>query len=228
MIMEADNMGAIHDVARRQESLLAPPERKVLHWLARRMPKRIGPDHLTALGFAATAMAGFCYAACRWWAPALPVVNIFVAINWFGDSLDGTLARVRGTLRPRYGFYVDHMLDSLGSLLLIGGLAVSGLMNERVAVSLLVAFLLLSIHSYLATCTDACFRLSFWKFGPTELRLLLMAGNGYAYARPVTRVCGCQWLFFDVAGVIGATAMFLMLLALVARQTVRLYRAERI
>ncbi|MBZ5593956.1 MAG: CDP-alcohol phosphatidyltransferase family protein [Acidobacteriia bacterium] len=221
-------MTTFQDAVRRQESLLALPERKALRWLACRMPRWIHPDHLTLLGFAATALAGLCYAGARWWAPSLPLVNLWLAVNWFGDSLDGTLARVRGTLRPRYGFYVDHMVDAFGAVFLIGGLATSGLMSERVAVSLLVAFLLLAIHTYLATYTDGRFQLSIWQFGPTELRILLIVGNCYAYARPVVRVFGRYWLFFDVAGTVAAASMFTVLVAVVARQTVQLYRAERI
>jgi phosphatidylglycerophosphate synthase len=216
------------EAARHQESLVAPLERRALNWLARRAPARLHPDHLTALGLAAMALAGFCYAVARWWAPALLVVNLCLALNWLGDSLDGTLARVRGRLRPRYGFYVDHMVDSFGALFLIAGLAASGRMSERVAVALLVAFLLLSIHSYLATCTDGRFQLSFWKFSPTEIRILLMIGNACAFARPFVNIGATPHLFFDAAGLVAAAAMFVILIALVGRQTAALYRAERL
>src|SRR5690349_20031476 len=101
----------------------------------------------------------------------------FVVLNWFGDSWDGTLARVRNQQRPGYGFYVDHILDSLGSVALMGGLALSGFMSPMVAISLLVLFLLLSIQSYLATYTLGEFQMSFWSFGPTELRVLFALGN---------------------------------------------------
>src|SRR3972149_5445097 len=141
------------DAAGRQESLLAPLERRCLHGLALRLPGWVGPDHLTLLGFAALFFAGLSYSAAAWWPPALLLVNLWLAVNWFGDSLDGTVARLRNRQRPRYGFYVDHMVDSFGALFLIGGLAFSGYMSERVALGLLVSFLLLSINSYLATYT---------------------------------------------------------------------------
>jgi archaetidylinositol phosphate synthase len=221
-------MENFHDAVRRQESLLSQVERRVLQALARRAPGWIHPDHLTALGLCSMLFAGVCYAASRWWALALLLVNVWIAANWLGDSLDGTLARFRGRLRPRYGFYVDHMTDSFGALFLIAGLAISGRMSERVAVGLLVAFLLLSIHSYLATCTDGRFQLSYAKFSPTEIRLLLMVGNCYAYAKPVTRVFGPELRFFDVAGSVAVICMSAMLLVVVARQTVGLYRAERL
>jgi archaetidylinositol phosphate synthase len=221
-------MTTFRDATRRQESWLAPAERRVLRWLAMRTPAWVQPDHLTTLGLLSMAMGGICYAASRWWAPALLLVNVWLAANWFGDSLDGTLARVRGRLRPRYGFYVDHMVDSFGALFLIGGLAASGRMSERVAVGLLVSFLLLSIHSYLATHTDGRFQLSFLKFSPTEIRVLLMIGNAYAYARPQTRLAGVPCLFFDAAGAIALVCMAAMLIGLVARQTAYLYREERL
>ncbi len=221
-------MTRFRDAIRLQQSILAPAERKALRWLALRTPPWVQPDHLTALGLFSMAMGGVCYAASRWWAPALLLVNFWLLANWFGDSLDGTLARVRGRLRPRYGFYVDHMVDAFGTLFLIGGLAASGRMSERVAVGLLVAYLLLSIHSYLATHTDGRFQLSFLKFSPTEIRVLLMAGNCYAFARPETRLFGVPCLFFDAAGTVALACMLTMLLGLVTSQTVQLYRAERL
>jgi len=100
---------------RQQTSLLAPLERVCLNWLARNMPPWVKPDHLTLLGLVAMLMAGACYAIARWWPAALLMVNICLAINWFGDSLDGTLARARNKQRPRYGFYVDHIIDAFFS-----------------------------------------------------------------------------------------------------------------
>ncbi len=215
-----------HDAARRQESVLAPLERRCLHWLARHTPPWIGPDHLTVLGFLAMLFAGASYAWARWWPPALLVVNLWLAVNWLGDSLDGTLARVRNRQRPRYGFYVDHMVDSFGALFLLSGLAISGYMSERVAAGMLVAFLLLSINAYLATYTLGVFYLSYWKFSPTEIRVLLAVGNVVALLRPL--VFGARWRFFDVAGVVATAVMAVVLVASVALNTRALYRAEKV
>ena len=107
---------------RQQTSLLAPLERACLSWLARNMPSWVKPDHLTLLGFGAMLVAGVCYGLAKWWTPALLIVNLCLAINWFGDSLDGTLARTRNKQRPRYGFYVDHIIDAFGILFIICGL----------------------------------------------------------------------------------------------------------
>ncbi len=214
------------DAARTQESVLAPVERACLIWLARRTPGRITPDHLTLLGFLAMLLAGLTYAAARWWAPSLLLVNVWIALNWLGDSLDGTLARVRNQLRPRYGFYVDHIVDAFGALFLTGGLALSGYMSERIALGLLLGYFLLSIDAYLATYTLGAFRLSFWKFSPTEMRLLLAAGNAAAFLRP--NVFGGRRLFFDVSGGIAIVCIAAVAVISVARNTRALYRAERV
>ncbi len=134
-------------------------------------------------------------------------VIVFLALNWLGDSLDGTLARVRQTLRPRYGFYVDHMVDSFGALALMGGLALSGCMHPGLAIALLIMFLMLSIQSYLATHALGEFRISFWRFGPTELRILLAVGNLALFWRPRVHLLGASFRLFDVGGAIGLAGM---------------------
>ena len=216
------------EAARRQESLLAPLERRCLHWLVSCLPAWAGPDHLTLLGFAALFFAGVSYAAAAWWPPALLLVNLWLAVNWFGDSLDGTVARLRNRQRPRYGFYVDHMVDSFGALFLIGGLALSGFISSAVAMALLVGFLLLSINSYLATYTRGTFHLSFWGFSPTEIRILLALGNTVALWKPHVTVFGISARFFDVGGVVAAVVMAIVLLVSVAQNTAALYREEKI
>jgi phosphatidylglycerophosphate synthase len=219
------------EAIRKQESYLAPAERSCLRWLAERMPACVGSDHLTLLGFAALLLAGASYAAARWWPPALLLVNVWLAVNWFGDSLDGTLARVRNRQRPRYGFYVDHMVDSFGALFLIAGLALSGFMSAGVAAALLVSFLLLSINSYLATYTLGTFRLSFWRFSPTEIRILLALGNAVALVKPTVRVFDlfdAPVRFFDVGGIVAVAVMAVVLVVSVAENTLALYRAEKL
>ena len=209
-------------------SLLAPLEKKCLIWMARRAPRRINSDHLTALGLIALAGAGLSYWYARWNSAGLLLVIAFLVLNWLGDSLDGTLARVRNQQRPRYGFYVDHVVDAFGTFFLLGGLALSGYMSERIAIGLLIAYFMLTIEVYLATYTLGTFQLSFWKFSPTELRLLLMIGNVALFFRPVVRIFGDSYLLFDVGGAIGIVGMGLMLLTSVAKHTAALYRAEPI
>jgi archaetidylinositol phosphate synthase len=216
------------DAKRVQESLLAPFESRCLRWLARRMPPRISPDHLTLLGFAAQLLGGVSYALAGRWPVCLLIANLFIALNWFGDSLDGTVARIRNKLRPRYGFYVDHITDTFGALFLICGLALSGYVTERVAIAMLVGFLMLSVDTYLATYTIGAFRLSFWKFSPTEMRILLALGNAYAFYHPVVHFLGRERLFFDVAGIIASASMAVVVVASTIHNTVLLYRAETV
>ena len=212
--------------ARIQESVLAALEKRLLLWLAERIPSRLNSDHLTVLGFAAQLLTGISYALARFDKLWLIVGIGFMVLNWFGDSLDGTLARVRNQQRPRYGFYVDHILDSIGSVALMGGLALSGYMSPALAISLLVLFLLLSIQSYLAAYTLGEFRMSFWSFGPTELRLLLVAGN-LALFRWQTILHG-HYRLFDFGGAIGIAGMSAMLVFFTIKNIVRLYQEERI
>src|ERR1700682_3174152 len=138
------------DARREQTSILAPLERAALRGLARRMPRWVNSDHLSLLGLVAMFMAGVCYAASGRNPLMLHLVNLFIFLNWFGDSLDGTLARYRDRQRPRYGFYVDHIIDTFGAVFLLFGIALSGYMSERVAAAVLTAFFMLHINSYRA------------------------------------------------------------------------------
>jgi archaetidylinositol phosphate synthase len=216
------------EAERKQLSMLASVEKRTLIWLARRMPPWVNSDHLTLLGFAAMFAAGLCYWAASRDRRALVAVIAALALNWFGDSLDGTLARVRNRLRPRYGFYVDHITDAIGTFFLMGGLALSTYMSPNIAMGLMIAYFLLSIEVYLTTYTVGAFHLSFWSFGPTELRLLLCIGNIALFYRPVVTLFGRQFLLFDVGGVIGIAGMGLMLIWSAVRHTRMLYQSERL
>lgn len=223
-----ENRQRFPEMRRVQESWVASFEKQSLLWMAARTPSCVSPDHLTILGLVAQIGAGACYALAAWKRYALLGVIVCLTLNWLGDSLDGTLARVRQQLRPRYGFYVDHMVDSFGALALMGGLALSGCMHPWVAISLLVAFLMLSIQSYLATHALGEFRLSFWRFGPTELRILLAIGNLALLWKPRVHFLGAYYRLFDIGGIVGLAGMALMLVFFTEQNTVRLYREERI
>src|ERR1700720_1449229 len=186
------------NATRLQNSFTAATERKALLWLAARMPSSINSDHLTVLGFAAMFLAGCSYALARWTPWGLLLATVFLALNWLGDSLDGTLARVRNRQRPRYGFYVDHIVDTFAAFFLMGGLALSGYIRPAIAFGLLVAFLMLSIEAYLTTYTLGQFQLSYWKFGPTEIRLLLAAGNVGLFCSSGVKSTIAQWSLMDV------------------------------
>jgi archaetidylinositol phosphate synthase len=228
VLLEMKRARPFPEMQRLQESWVAAHERRALLWLAARTPQWIGPDQLTGLGLAAQVGAGACYALAAWNRYALLGVILCLALNWLGDSLDGTLARVRQQLRPRYGFYVDHMVDSFGALALMGGLALSGYMHPGIAIGLLVAFLMLSIQSYLAVHALGEFRLSFWRFGPTELRILLAIGNLALLWKPRVHFLGAHYRLFDIGGTIGLAGMALMVIFFAGQNTLRLYREERI
>jgi archaetidylinositol phosphate synthase len=220
--------GEFQEASRAQVSLLAPLEKKCLIWLARRTPRRINSDHLTALGLISLAGAGLSYWYARWNRAGLLAAIVFLMLNWLGDSLDGTLARVRNQQRPRYGFYVDHVVDAFGTFFLLAGLGLSGYMSERVATGLLIAYFMLSIEVYLATYTLGTFHLSFAKFSPTELRILLAIGSIVLLWRPDAHLRGTDWRLFDVGGAAGIAGMGVMLVVAAARHTRTLYDAERI
>jgi len=211
---------------RAHTSFLAAAEKKALIWIASRLPAQVNSDHLTALGFISLILAGTCYWYSRFNAWTLLLVIPFLVLNWFGDSLDGTLARVRNRQRPRYGFYVDHILDALGMSFLMAGLAFSGYMSPLIGGLFLVVYLLLSIEIYLATYTIGTFHLSYWRFGPTELRILLVIGNLFALWRPYAIVAGRNFLLFDIGFALGAGALALILIQATVKHVVMLYREE--
>jgi phosphatidylglycerophosphate synthase len=217
------------DEARRElRGLTAAAEKRVLLWLAARTPAWVTPDHLTALGLLGMALAGLAYRMSAEKPVWLHVTNLGLVLNWLGDSLDGTLARFRQRCRPRYGFYVDHLVDALGALLLIGGLALSGYMSAGIAAALLIAYFLVSINIYLATYALGVFKISFGPFGGTELRLLLMLGNLALLAQPRFTLMGRSLLVFDVAGAAAAAVLVLVLAVSTARNVRTLYELERV
>jgi phosphatidylglycerophosphate synthase len=213
---------------RQQQSILSPYEKRCLTWLAWRLPPWINSDHLTVLGFLGMAGAGLSFYLARTNQLALIAVIVCIAINWFGDSLDGTLARVRHRQRPRYGFYVDHMIDTFGALLLLGGLGLSGYMTGSVATALVIVYFMLSIELYLATHTTGVFRLSFGLWGPTELRVLLIIGALVLYVRPTVTIAGRLFLLFDVGGVVSIIVLATITITSFVRNTRRLFLEEKI
>jgi hypothetical protein len=208
--------------------LTARVEKRVLLWLAARMPAWVTPDHLTGLGLMAMLLAGVGYRFSAETPAVLHLVNLALAVNWFGDSLDGTLARFRDRCRPRYGFYVDHLVDAFGALFLVGGLALSGYMSERVGLGLLIAYFLVSINIYLATYTLGVFKISFGPVGGTELRLLLALLNLALIARPSVTLLGRSVLLCDVVGVAAIAGLAVVLAVTTARNTRALYVLERV
>jgi phosphatidylglycerophosphate synthase len=215
--------------ARRElRGLTAAVEKRTLLWLAARMPVWLTPDHLTALGLLAMCLGGVFYALSGRDPRLLHLVNLCLALNWFGDSLDGTLARHRQRLRPRYGFYVDHIVDALGALFLVVGLGCSGYMSPAVAACLLIVYYLFSINLYLATYALGVFKMSYGIFGGTELRILLALGNLWLLAAPRVNVVGAALRLYDVLGVFAIGVLAAVLLASVVENTRELFDRERL
>ena len=220
-------MAAAATHSRINDGLLAQVERRTLLWLAHRLPARIHSDHLTALAVVGTAVASMSFALARWFPVALVGVVAGLALNWFGDSLDGTLARVRRQERPRYGYYVDHVLDVVGAAMLMGGLACSGYMTPLVALAVLVAYLLVSAEEFLSTAVGGAFRMSFVRVGPTELRVLIAAGALSLLRWPTVALPGLgQVHVFDVAGVVATAGLLLALATSAVLMGRQLYLAE--
>ena len=216
---------AVH--VRENHSVLARSEQRALVWIARRLPPSVNSDHLSALGLGAMATAGVSFAAFPFTRWAAFGVVLSLAANWFGDSLDGTVARVRHQQRPRYGYYVDHVMDVAGSAMLLAGMACSGLMSPVVALGVLAVYLLVSAESYLATHAAGVFRMSFLGFGPTELRIVLAIGALRAAHSPWAALGIAEPMrLFDVGGTIAIPGRLIAFLVSSVRNTRALYIAE--
>jgi len=226
MVTAALPLEKFQSAQRINRSITAAAEKRLLEWLAAHAPAWVTSDGLTILGLAAQFAAGACFAAARWNRAALLGVIPCLVLNWLGDSLDGTLARVRGQQRPRYGFYVDHVVDIFGATALLAGLGLSGIAHWQAAGAMLVGFLLLSAESYLATYTLGDFKMSQGIFGPTELRILLCISTVRAFCNPMAVMFGHRFLLFDIGGYIGAVGMVILVIAAATIHTLELYRAE--
>lgn len=157
--------------------LLGPLERPVLNWLAAKMPAWVTPDILTAIGVlgSLTIFSGYCLSNLNRYFLWLSCLGFL--INWFGDSLDGTLARYRNIQRPRYGFFIDHIMDTASVVLIFLGLGLSPYIRFEVACLALISYLMMSILVYVRTYVNGEFKISYARIGPTELRLIAIAAN---------------------------------------------------
>src|SRR3954462_6504739 len=208
-------------VVRMHSAMTAAAEKRLLVWMAERVPGFINSDHLTFAGALALLAAG----ASLWaggaarpspgggslWAggAALALVIPLLVVNWLGDSLDGTLARVRHRERPRYGYYVDHVLDAVGFAAVTGGLILGGHMTPVIGLGFLAAYYLVVVEVALATHARGTFRISAFGMGPTELRILLAAGTVPLMRSGLVEIAGHRWLLFDVGAAAGIAGLLL-------------------
>ncbi len=196
--------------------LLGPLERPALAWLAAHMPAWVTPDHLTGIGIVGAALifAGYWLSNLSevfLWLPVLGLV-----INWFGDSLDGTLARHRKIERPRYGFFIDHTVDSFNEVLIVLGLGLSPYVRYDIASLALIGYLLLSVLVYIQTYIEGVFKISYGKFGPTEVRVILLVLTLLMYFAdfPTFSVGQGVYSIYDIC--VGAIAALLFLIFIVS------------
>lgn len=213
---------------RQQLSILTPLEKLTLRWLAERMPAWVNSDHLTLLGFVGMILTGVSYYLAQFNPLFLLTAIVCLAINWFGDSLDGTLARVRNRQRPRYGFYVDHIVDAFGIAAVLAGLGLSTYMSPSVAMGFLIAYFLMNIEIYLATYTLGIFKLSYGVMGPTELRVIVCIGNLVLLTKKNVRIGENYYLLCDVSGVVAIVALVGIAIVSSIKNTKRLYNEERL
>jgi archaetidylinositol phosphate synthase len=213
---------------RTSQFLLGRFERAVLPRLAAALPRRVKPDHLTVLGLLASTGIAAAYVLtnrARGW---FWVASALLVVQWFGDSLDGTLARVRRAERPRYGYYLDHLTDAYSTLMIGLGLGFSPYMLLSVGLAIVVAYLVLSVNVYLETHVFGEFSFSYGRLGPTEVRVLLIALNTAAYfgAALPFRLLDVGATLYDVFGIAVAVAMLGLLLGRATGNLRRLARLE--
>ena len=220
------NKGGEHK--RTSEFLLAGWERRVLPRLAASLPEWVVPDHLTVLGLLASTAIAASYLLSnrdpRWlWA-----ANLALIINWFGDSLDGNLARYRKIERPRYGYYLDHLTDAYSTLAVGLGLGLSPYMLLSVGLSISIVYLVMSINVYLETHAFGEFSFGYGKLGPSEARIILMLLNTQAllWGPLPFNLLGVGATIFDVAGLFAVFGMFGLLLVRVTKNLRTLARME--
>lgn len=162
-------------LSRIQQNWLAAKERRLLNWLCARMPAWVTPDVLTTTGMVGAVMIFAGYVASNAAPQWLLIAILGYVVQWFGDSMDGSLARFRKIERPSYGYFIDHSCDGLATLLILAGIGLSPFVTMDVALIALAGYLLLSIHAFLSARVLGEFKLSYLSAGPTELRIMLIA-----------------------------------------------------
>jgi phosphatidylglycerophosphate synthase len=222
-------MNRVRPHRRLNGTLLGPPERAALLWLAAHLPAWVTPDHLTLVGFASAVMIFASYLLTNRSPAFLWLASCFVVLNWFGDSLDGTLARYRKIERPKYGYFVDHSIDALNEVLMFLGAGLSPYLHFEIAALALVGYLLLSVHVFLSTYVLGEFRLSFSNLGPTEVRVMVIAANTAVFfaGRPMLTLADLRFTLFDLMGCTLAVLFFAAFVVHSLRAAAALARAEK-
>lgn len=209
-------------VPRENRSLTAPLERRALPRMARALPAWVTPDSLTVLALLAALVGGIAYALAGRNLAWLHLASLAFVVHWFGDSLDGTLARVRHIRRERYGFFVDHAADALSAWFLLGGLAISGLVRPWLGFGLLACYLTHMLHATMVGLARGQFVLApIGRIGPTELRLALIGMNTVVWATANPTLTG-TWTLLETLLAASAVALLLGWTLLLVREVTRL------
>lgn len=206
------------------DTLLAPLERTALQWLCKQMPAWMTPDILTVVGFIGGVVMAAAYWLCNVDSNFLWIVDLGLMINWFGDSLDGSLARYRGIERFKYGYFVDHTVDITTQAIVLLGLGASPFVHFNYALLALVGYLLLGILTYINTAVSGVYKISYGKIGPTEVRVVLIGLNAIFYfaSNPIIQIGKMSILSFDVIVLCIAIAFFVYFLGFTLRRIMEL------
>ncbi len=211
------------------DTLTGPAERRLLRWLAAHTPAWVKPDLLTGLGFAGAALTGISYILSKQWPVFLWVAILGFIVNWYGDSLDGTLARFRGIERPRYGYFIDHSVDAINETFIFIGIGLSSYVRFEIALIALVGYLLVTLYATLSTYAASEFKISYAFLGPTEIRLIAIGCSIWVYfnsSRFVQLPFG-EFTFFELI-VLGLIILFYAaFLFSTAGQAYRLARSDQ-
>jgi len=214
------------DAVRIQTSILNALEKKVLVWLAERQPKWMTSDILTYIGTFGAVVIAAGYILSAWNINFLWLSSLGFVINWYGDSLDGTLARVRRTQRPVYGYYIDHTVDCINEFIMFIGIGLSGLMHFSLAMVILAVYFMLTINVSINAHLKKEFRLTYAKLGPTEFRILaIIANTVLALVRPISEFALTFFIFgreftlasLDIVGIIVLLVLAVIYLTTIVR-----------
>ena len=214
------------DAVRIQTSVLNALEKKVLVWLAERQPKWMTSDILTYIGTFGAVVIAAGYILSAWNINFLWLSSLGFVINWYGDSLDGTLARVRKTQRPVYGYYIDHTVDCINEFIMFIGIGLSGLMHFSLAMVILAVYFMLTINVSINAHLKKEFRLTYAKLGPTEFRILAIIANTIlALVRPISEFALTFFIFgreftlasLDIVGIVVLLVLAVIYLTTIVR-----------
>jgi phosphatidylglycerophosphate synthase len=221
-------MSDIKDHERINDILLGPLERPALQWLAAHMPNWMTPDILTGIGTFGAVLIAVSYWLTNYSEWFLWLASLGFVINWFGDSLDGTLARFRKIERPKYGFFIDHTVDALNETIIFLGFGLSPYLRFEIACLALIGYLLMSVLVYVSTAVSGVFKISYGKLGPTEIRVIAILINGFIFffGNPTIPLPTGSTSLIDLAALVIALALFLIFIGSSFQQAKQLAKED--